>query len=134
MISSEGYKAFYGTMRITPKNPNMEPFDLTCDWLYKPEYQCWYGKGRSFMEEICTVLVDLTDLPPNTPLTLEELLEMDGDPAYLDFGGLRGEYVLVRAEKEEAFLRHKNGILSPAKLVFECAGQIYRRKPKEAAQ
>ena len=63
MISSEGYKAFYGTMRITPKNPNMEPFDLTCDWLYKPEYQYWYGKGRSFMEEICTVLVDLTAAP-----------------------------------------------------------------------
>lgn len=61
MISLEGYKAFRGIMRIIPKNPNIKPFDLAADWLYKPEHQCWYGGGGSFMEEICTVLVDLTE-------------------------------------------------------------------------
>ena len=73
MICSEGYKAFRGTMRIVPKNPNMKPYELTADWLYKPEYQCWYGRGSSFPEEICEVLVDLTVLPHNGPLTLDEL-------------------------------------------------------------
>ena len=74
-------------------------------------------------------LTELCTSPPNPPLTLEELQEMDGEPVYLAFGGLLGEYVLVRVEKKGAFLRHKNGILSPAKLAFRCAGQIYRRKP-----
>ena len=63
MISSEGYKAFRGTMRITPVIPDKEPFELTGDWLYKPEYKCWYGLCRSFPEDICTVVVDLTCAP-----------------------------------------------------------------------
>lgn len=63
MICSEGYKAFRGTMRIVPKNPSMKPYELTTDWLYKPEYQCWYGRGSSFPEEICEVVVDLTEAP-----------------------------------------------------------------------
>lgn len=61
MISVEGYKAFRGTMCITPKNPNMEAFNLTGDWLYKPEYQCWYCKGQSFMDEICEIIIDYTE-------------------------------------------------------------------------
>lgn len=76
MICSEGYKAFRGTMRIVPKNPSMKPYELTADWLYKPEYQCWYGKGSSFPEVICEVMVDLTAQTPNEPLTLEELRKM----------------------------------------------------------
>lgn len=60
MIYSEGYKAFRGTMRIVPKNSNTKPYELTADWLYKPEYQCWYGCGNSFPEEICEVVTDMT--------------------------------------------------------------------------
>ncbi|MBO5953467.1 MAG: hypothetical protein J6Q53_05045 [Oscillospiraceae bacterium] len=55
VLSVEGYKAFRGTMRITPKAA-VPSFDLTGDWLYKPETGCWYGKGSSFAEEICTIL------------------------------------------------------------------------------
>ena len=56
MISVEGYKAFHGTMRVTPKTDAVEPFEITGDWLYKPEYGCWYGGGRSFGEDICEVV------------------------------------------------------------------------------
>lgn len=57
MIECEGYKAFFGTMLITPKNKNIEPFIIADkDWLYKPQYDCWYGDGRSFMSAICTVI------------------------------------------------------------------------------
>lgn len=55
MIEVEGYKAFHGTLRITPVVPYM-PYELTGDWLYKPEYACWYGKGSSFPETICEVV------------------------------------------------------------------------------
>lgn len=54
-ISVEGFKAFRGTMRITPKAA-VPAYDLHGDWLYKPETKCWYGKGSSFPEDICTIM------------------------------------------------------------------------------
>ena len=54
MICVEGYKAFRGSMLISPKALGVAPFTLTGDWLYKPDTGCWYCKGRSFMAEICT--------------------------------------------------------------------------------
>ena len=55
VICCEGYKAFRGTMKITPK-ANVKAFELTGDWLFKPETGCWYGKGSSFAADICTVV------------------------------------------------------------------------------
>lgn len=54
-ISVEGFKAFRGTMRITPKAA-VPAYDLCGDWLYKPDTGCWYGKGSSFPEDICTIM------------------------------------------------------------------------------
>jgi len=34
MIQVEGYKAFRGTMRITPKNPQFPQQEIHGDWLY----------------------------------------------------------------------------------------------------
>lgn len=53
MICVEGYRAFRGTMRITPKSPDLEPYVMSGDWLYKPDTGCWYGKGQSFPAAIC---------------------------------------------------------------------------------
>lgn len=58
MIEREGFKAFHGTMRITPKFKGAQPIDITTDWLYKPMFKCWYGDGESFPEEICEVVND----------------------------------------------------------------------------
>ena len=55
VISVEGFKAFRGTMRITPKAA-VPAFELTGDWLYKPDTKCWYGKGSSFAADICTIV------------------------------------------------------------------------------
>ena len=60
MIQVEGYKAFRGTMQITPKNPMVPQQKIHGDWLYKPEHDCWYGRGQSFMAEICEVITDET--------------------------------------------------------------------------
>ena len=59
MIRVEGYWAFHGTMRIAPECDNVAPFELTGDWLYKPDARCWYGSGRSFPVEICTVVSEV---------------------------------------------------------------------------
>lgn len=54
MIKVEGYMAFHGDMKITPKNPAFKPFVIKDkDFLYKPDYDCWYGDGRSFMADTC---------------------------------------------------------------------------------
>ena len=56
IISIEGYKAFRGTMKIRPKTAAVPAFELSGDWLYKPDTKCWYGKGSSFPEDICTIV------------------------------------------------------------------------------
>jgi hypothetical protein len=57
MINVEGYKAFRGTMRITPsQSSGADPFELTGDWLYRPDTGCWYGHGGSFGASICTIV------------------------------------------------------------------------------
>lgn len=55
LIQVEGYKAFRGTMRITPKAA-VPAFELTGDWLYRPDTGYWYGKGSSFHPDICTIV------------------------------------------------------------------------------
>lgn len=61
MICVEGYKAFRGLMKITPKAPTtFLPFTVEGDWLYKPETGCWYDGKSSYVAEICTVLEDYT--------------------------------------------------------------------------
>ena len=53
MLECEGYKMFHGIMRLTPKNPKFPVKEIEADWLYKPEYKCWYGHGCSYPEEMC---------------------------------------------------------------------------------
>ena len=54
MIKVEGYKAFHGDMKIVPKSILYRPFYI-CDkdWLYKPDTDCWYGGGSSYVAHIC---------------------------------------------------------------------------------
>ncbi len=61
MITVENYKAFHGVMKITPKTKCVPPLEIEGDWLYKPEYKCWYGNGASYGEDICTVVRDDTE-------------------------------------------------------------------------
>lgn len=58
MITVENYKAFHGVMRITPKTKCIPPLEIEGDWLYKPEYKCWYGNGASYPANFCTVVRD----------------------------------------------------------------------------
>ena len=65
MINVDNYKAFHGVMRITPRSLIVPEFEIEADWLYKPEYKCWYGNGASYGEDICTVVRD--DSEKNIP-------------------------------------------------------------------
>ena len=61
MINVEGFKAFSGIMKVTPMNPNVKPFIIGGDFLYKPDMDCWYCKGRSFLAATCQILEDWTE-------------------------------------------------------------------------
>lgn len=52
MLKCEGYKMFKGKMRVVPKNPKYPPFVEDGTWLYKPNYDCWYVNGSSYMASI----------------------------------------------------------------------------------
>lgn len=56
MIEVEGFKAFRGAMRITPRISTMNPFEVYGDWLYMPDYDCWYANGDSYTASLCEVL------------------------------------------------------------------------------
>lgn len=61
MIEVDGYKAFRGTIRVTPLNGN-HPYTLTGDCLYKPLTDCWYVQRTG-------------DWPKSVPAVLCEILE-----------------------------------------------------------
>lgn len=48
MLKCEGYKMFRGKAVVISKNPKFPPLTEDGDWLYKPEYDCWYVNGHSY--------------------------------------------------------------------------------------
>ena len=56
MLEVEGYKMFYGIMKIFPKNVEIRPYTVEGTWLYKPEYKCWCCSGWYYPEDICSVI------------------------------------------------------------------------------
>ena len=52
MLCCEGYKMFRGTATIRPKSPSRKAYKENGDWLYKPEWDCWYVNGSSYPAEI----------------------------------------------------------------------------------
>lgn len=55
IISVEGYKAFFGTMKIIPKDPKYLPYEIFGEWLYKPDTDCWYCRGQSYSAKCCHI-------------------------------------------------------------------------------
>ena len=54
MIKVEGFIAFHGDMKITPRNKLYPPFYVCdTDWLYHPDKECWYGGGCSYFADMC---------------------------------------------------------------------------------
>ena len=58
VLSCEGYKMFRGSAMIVPKNPKFPPRKEYGDWLYKPEWDCWYVNGSSYPAEIVQDIED----------------------------------------------------------------------------
>lgn len=61
MLQSEGYKMFRGTGTIHNAKTGEYIESQHGDWLYKPEYNCWYVNGSSYPAECVNVLYDKTE-------------------------------------------------------------------------
>lgn len=53
LVICEGYQAFRGTMEVMHIGHGTERIEG--DWLYKPDTNCWYCRGRSYPVEICKI-------------------------------------------------------------------------------
>ena len=73
--------------------------------------------------------------PPNDPLTLEELREMDGEPVWVKRQeGYGSGWALVRVwckSDNIIYLVQNNGSNLYPQVEIDCGGKIYRRKPEE---
>lgn len=91
-----------------------------------------FPRGDTTIHYIKDFLGRSTDIRRrNDPLTMEELREMDGEPAYLSFGPGCGEWVLVIWHEQKPMLRHKNGAPALISFALDMGGKLYRYPPKE---
>ena len=58
MLECEGYKMFKGSAFIRPTTVNFTPFQESGTFLYKPEFNCWYVNGHSYMADVVEDIQD----------------------------------------------------------------------------
>ncbi len=81
-------------------------------------------------------LLENYPLPPNDPLTLEELREMDGEPVWVvEINGYPPRWGLVywcrKNKRDIVYVTINNGVSIDAETFMAAGGKIYRRKPEE---
>lgn len=81
--------------------------------------------------------VEAEPAPSNTPLTLEQLREMDGEPVWIEWGGHpQAGWALVRVwskANDVIYLTYHNGNMELLGYVLADGGKIYRRKSEGGA-
>ena len=117
----------------------MRPIDA--DALYD-KAEMWY-KGaptpfrkiyRSFVDAVAGAPTITT--PPNDPLTLEELREMDGEPVWVERPGYGKNWALVNVWAKSTniiYLTCNNGMVLHPQPELDSGAKIYRRRPEEGA-
>lgn len=109
MLKCEGYKMFSGSAVIRPKNPKFPPQTIKGTWLYKPEYDCWYVNGSSYMAEIVT---DFTEEPSGADLIAELEIRLDALKDIVAYGGNEQEIrgIVSNVEKWIAGVKARAGV------------------------
>lgn len=69
--------------------------------------------------------------PPNDPLTLEELREMDGEPVFVTKNGESIGYALVYSLCSIVYITCSTGSKWDAEDLIDKGGKFYRRRPEE---
>ena len=116
----------------------MRPIDA---YTLNNELVSWYndtedGKEKSILRRVMQMVVHAPTLtPPNKPLTLEQLREMDGEPVYMTFpsdtGNQCGHWALVGTQRWGAVsLIYGCGWSSYESAVETLGAKFYRRPPE----
>ena len=121
----------------------MRPIDAVqvlkdINWHHKPtpvsEFESGFNQGLNQAMWIITHALTLT--PPNEPLTLDELRQMDGEPVYIVFSpDVDGEklqfWALVAVDEwGEVYLMNNLGGSSAYEEVWADVEAVYRRPPE----
>lgn len=120
-------------MRLIDAEPiERKLFRLADKALAKNPYEnakiCAFRRAFELILNAPTIASSPNALPPNDPLTLNELREMDGEPIWV----VRGEWVLIRFVNNYGIGTHGYGFLG-----FEdwrVDWWAYRRKPEEGTE
>ena len=91
------------------------------------EHNC-YLHGCAVLRAAADRLIEMSAPPPNPPLTLEELREMDGEPVWLFPVGC---WVLVTQNPITSLFTFSDGNQCVAEDWLTNVGKAYRRKPEE---
>lgn len=124
----------------------MRPIDAVqvlkdINWHHNPtpvsEFESGFNQGLNQAMWIITHAPTLT--PPNEPLSIEQLLEMDGEPVYIVFSpdsdGVKLQFWALVAVDEwgEIYLMNNLGGSSAYEEVWANIEAIYRRSPEGEA-
>lgn len=111
-------------------------WSVTCGYRHDgaPGGHCFQDWGEFETEKEAVEAWNHRAGPPNPPLTLDELREMDGEPVWLEWGGHpQTGWALVRVwlkAENIIYLTYFNGSTDSLQLVMKCGGKIYRRRPE----
>ena len=107
-----------------------QAIDIIDEWLDSVG-TVMVGKGLSSYGELIGCIEDAPTLtPPNEPLTLERLREMDGEPAYIPETNC---WVLVTQNPFVPLFTWPDGEQCSAYDWYEQVGPVYRRPPEGEA-
>ena len=112
---------------------------IDADALFEKLFHAWgtemdAGPANDFMQMINDAPTIIP--PPNDPLTLEELREMDGEPVWVvEINGYPPRWGLVywcrKNKRDIVYVTINNGVSIDAETFMAAGGKIYRRKPEE---
>ena len=97
---------------------------------------CAFRRAFELVLDAPTITSLPNDAPPNDPLTLEELREMDGEPVWVvELNGYPPHWGLVywyrKNKRNIVYVTISNGASICAEAFMAAGGKIYRRKPEE---
>lgn len=90
---------------------------------------CAFRRAFELVLDAPTITSLPNDAPPNDPLTLEELREMDGEPVWITPGGFWA--LVIASPGERVRLICNDGERVFADKEIELVGPVYRRRPEE---
>lgn len=104
----------------------MRPIDA---YTLNNELVSWYNDTedeteKSILRRVMQMVVH-APTPPNEPLTMEQLREMDGEPVWLDVAD--GVWALVDTDDDCVWL-DRGGSID----IYKLTGKVYRRPPEGA--